>query len=136
MDQEKSRRRTVSPALQALAASGIVGFIAGAWAHADWQVAAEPAQVLSGVVDYPWASPAFLYQAKLFTALHQVAALLYKVGFSEKGISIVFSGLLVMVSYQALAMTAFALSRRALLSVSVPLLIHATGVMHILESGS
>lgn len=113
-------------ALVVLAVSGILGFRVGMVAFPDWQVAVETAQVTAGVVQYPAATPFFLYHTKLWTVLHQILAILLRLGVSEIRLSLVVSGLLGMVSFQALAMFVFALSQDALLAIGSPLLIFAT----------
>jgi hypothetical protein len=106
-----------------LAASGALGFHLGAGAFADWQVAVESAQVVAGLVDYPPGNPFYVYHTKLWTILHQVLAPALAAGIPERMLSIVLSGLLGMVSFQALSLVVFAFSRDVLLSVGAAALI-------------
>jgi hypothetical protein len=100
-----------------LLVSGAIGFRAGAGAFADWQVAVETAQVVAGLVDYPAGNPFYIYHTKLWTILHQWLAVMLLAGVSERTLSIAVSGLLGMVSFQALSLIVYALSRDLLLAV-------------------
>jgi hypothetical protein len=99
-----------------LLVSGAIGFHAGAGAFADWQVAVETAQVVAGLVDYPPGNPFYIYHTKLWTILHQALAVLLLAGVTERTLSIAVSGLLGMVSFQALSLIVYALSRDLLLA--------------------
>ena len=92
----------------------------------DWQVAVETAQVVAGVVQYAPDNPFYLYHLKLWTILHQICALLLRAGLSEIALSKLVSGLLGMVSFQAIAMIVYALSRDELLAVGSAFLIAFT----------
>jgi hypothetical protein len=89
----------------------------------DWQVAVETAQVLAGIVEYPRDNPFYVYHAKLWTVVHQVLAALLWAGMSEISLSTLVSGLLGMVSFQALSLFVYALSDDFLLAVGTPCLI-------------
>jgi hypothetical protein len=120
------RLRARDPGAWVLVVSGALGLFVGlAWAN--WQVCVETAQVLAGLVDYPTDNPVFIYHIKLWTILIQICALLLKAGLSEITISILISGLTGMLSFQALAMAVYALSRSFLLSVAAACLIVVTG---------
>ena len=107
-------RSSPSPAaLVALLASGALGFHLGYARFPDWQVPVESAQVLAGLVTYPEETPFYVHHMKLWTVLHQVCAVFLRAGVSEIGLSRVVSGLLGMLSLQALAMFTFAFSGRA-----------------------
>jgi hypothetical protein len=113
-------RRLAAPGrapIWVLVLSGLLGFWFGFVAYPTWQVAVEPAQVVAGLVSYPAGNPNYIYQSKLWTILHQVNALLLLAGFSEITLSRIISGVLGMVSIQALAMVVFAFSRDVLLAV-------------------
>src|SRR5678815_4617394 len=112
-------------ALLVLAISGVIGFRVGMVAFPDWQVAVETAQVLAGIVRYPAATPFFLYHINLWTILHQLLAVLLRMGISETTLSLVLSGVLGMVSFQALSMFVYALSGDAVVAVGAPLIILA-----------
>jgi hypothetical protein len=118
--------RALDPGAWVLVVSGALGLGLGlAWS--DWQVCVETAQVLAGLVRYPPDNPFFIYHMKLWTILHQVCALLLKAGLSEITVSIAISGLMGMLSLQALAMVVYALSRRVVLSIGAACLIVITG---------
>lgn len=86
-------------ALAAAAAGAFMGFLLS-----NWQVAVEPAQVLAGLVRYPEDNPFFLYQANLWTALHQACAVALRLGASEAGLSLVLGCLVPAVSFSAIAL--------------------------------
>jgi hypothetical protein len=109
-----------------LIASGIGGFHAGMVTFPDWQVAVETAQVVAGVVQYPVDNPFYLYHLKLWTVLHQICALLLRAGMSEIALSKLVSGVLGMVSFQAIALIVYGLSRDALLAIGSAFLIAFT----------
>ena len=102
------------PVPSVLVVSGALGFHVGAGAFADWQVAVETAQVVAGLVDYPAGNPFYVYHTKLWTILHQVLAVALAAGLSERTLSVLVSGLLGMVSFQALSLIAYAISRDVL----------------------
>jgi hypothetical protein len=109
-----------------LTASGIGGVHAGMVTFPDWQVAVETAQVVAGIVHYPPGNPFYIYHLKLWTVLHQVCALLLFSGVSEIALSRILSGLIGMVSLQALAMIVYGLSRDTLLAIGSAFLIAFT----------
>lgn len=96
-----------------------------------WQVAVETAQVVAGLVRYPDGNPFGVYHVKLWTILHHVCAPLLLAGVSEIAVSKMVSGLLGMVSFQALTMIVFAFSRDAVLAIGAPIVI----VVAFLETG-
>ena len=106
-----------------LAVSGILGLRVGMVAFPDWQVAVETAQVLAKVVEYPAPTPFFLYHTNLWTLVHQVLAVCLRMGVSEMRLSLILSGLMGMVSFQALSMFVFALSGDVLVAIGAPLVI-------------
>jgi hypothetical protein len=109
-----------------LLASGIGGFHAGMVTFPDWQVAVETAQVIAGIVRYPVDNPFYLYHLKLWTVLHQICALLLQAGLSEIALSKLVSGLLGMISFQAIALIVYAVSRDVLLAIGSAFLIAFT----------
>lgn len=129
-------RTTAAPAtrsaLWVLAVSGVLGFRVGIVGFPDWQVAVETAQVVAGVVTYPPGNPFYIYHTKLWTGLHQVGAVFLLAGVSEITLSMIISGLLGMVSFQALSLVVYALSGDALLAIGSAFLVFVTGVA---ESG-
>jgi hypothetical protein len=92
----------------------------------DWQVAVETAQVLAGLVDYPRDNVFYIYHTKLWTSLHHVLALGLRAGASELTLSFIVSGVMGMLTFQALAMFVYALSRDVLLSVGAAALVFFT----------
>ena len=123
---ELVRKRETATVIAVLIASGIGGFHAGFVTFPDWQVAVETAQVVAGLVHYPPENPFYIYHLKLWTVLHQVCAVLLRAGFSEIALSKMVSGLLGMISFQAIAMIVYALSRDGLLAVGSAFLIAFT----------
>lgn len=117
-------------ALVALFVSGALGFHLGYTRFPDWQIPVESAQVLAGLVAYPHETPFYVHHMKLWTILHQVCALLLRAGLSEIELSKLVSGVMGMLSLQALTMFTFALSGRALLSVGASLLLFVSGVTY------
>jgi hypothetical protein len=100
-----------------LLVSGILGFRVGMIGFPDWQVAVETAQVVAGIVEYPAGNPFYVYHTKLWTVLHQMLAFLLWAGVSEITLSRLVSGVLGMVSFQALSMFVYAFSGDFLLAV-------------------
>jgi hypothetical protein len=112
--------------LLVLALAGLMGFLIGMIRFPTWQVAVEAAQVVAGLVDYPPDNPFYIYQVKLWTVLHQICAALLRAGLSEITVSRLVSGLLGMVSFQALGLLIYAFSADLLLAVGAPMLIFYT----------
>jgi hypothetical protein len=108
--------------------SGVLGWHVGAGAFADWQVAVESAQVVAGLIEYPAGNPFYVYHTKLWTILHQVLAVLLAAGVSERTLSIAVSGLLGVVSFQALSLIAYALSGDVLIAAGASAFIFFTRV--------
>jgi hypothetical protein len=119
------------PIASVLVLSGALGFHVGAGAFADWQVAVETAQVVGGLVDYPAGNPFYVYHTKLWTVLHQVLAVALAAGLSERTLSILVSGLLGMVSFQALSLIAYAISRDVLIAAGASALIFFSRVAEV-----
>src|SRR5688572_13627042 len=111
----------------ALVVSGILGLAIGL-AFRNWQDAVETAQVVAGLVHYPPDNPFFIYHVKLWTVLHQIGAVLLRLGVGEIAISTLLSGLIGQLSFQALTMTTFAISRRTWLSIGMPCLVLVSGI--------
>jgi hypothetical protein len=109
-----------------LIVSGIIGFRIGMIGFPDWQVAVETSQVVAGLVQYPDGNPFFIYHTKLWTILHQICAPLLLAGVSEIRLSLLISGLLGTVTFQALSMFIYAFSRDALLAIGAAVLIFVT----------
>lgn len=113
-------------ALWVLLFSGILGFRVGMLGFPDWQVAVETAQVLGGLVQYPPDNIFYIYHTKLWTSMHHVLALALVAGASELTLSLVVSGVMGMLAFQALALFVYALSRSVLLSIGAAALIILT----------
>src|SRR5204862_7117957 len=109
--------------LWVLLASGVLGFRIGMSGFPDWQVAVETSQVLAGLVKYPAGNPFFIYHLKLWTIVHQLLAPLLALGVSEIRLSLIVSGVLGMVTFQALSMVVYALSRDAWLAIGAAVFI-------------
>ena len=92
----------------------------------DWQVAVETAQVVAGLVTYPPDNIFYIYHTRLWTALHQILAVALGAGVSEITLSLVVSGVQGMLTFQALALFVYALSRDVLLAVGAAALIFFT----------
>ena len=110
-------------AIWVLILSGIFGFRVGMIGFPDWQVAVETAQVVAGVVEYPAETPFYTYHSQLWTALHHILALPLRAGVSELTLSRLMSGVLGMVTFQALSLFVYALGR------SIPLAIGAAALI-------
>lgn len=65
-----------------LSAMALLGIVMGILCPSI-QVAVEPAQVLAGIVEYPRDNPFYIYQAKVWTILHQVTAVWLWLGMSD-----------------------------------------------------
>ncbi len=113
-------------ALWVLLLSGTLGFRVGLLGFPDWQVAVETAQVVARLVQYPPDNIFYIYHTKLWTSLHHVLALGLLAGVNELTLSLVVSGVLGMLTFQALAMFVYALSRHVLLSVGAAALVFFT----------
>ena len=100
--------------------SGLSGFILGAWAYPTWQHAVEGAQVLSGSVHYPAPSPFYMYEVNLWTLLHQILAFFLWLGTPESVLCVTVSGILGMISFQALALSTYTISADPLLALLAP----------------
>jgi hypothetical protein len=113
-------------ALWVLLLSGILGFRMGLLNFPDWQVAVETAQVVAGIVQYPANNVFYIYHTKLWTSLHHVLALGLLTGADELTLSLAVSGVMGMLTFQALGMFVYALSRDVLLSVGAAALVFFT----------
>jgi len=102
--------------------TGLSGFVIGLL-HPNWQLAVEGAQIVSGIVEYPEKLPLYQYYVNLWTILNQICALFLRLGISERSLSFFLSGLMGMVSFQALALCIFAFSRNFFLAITFPFLI-------------
>jgi hypothetical protein len=112
--------------LWVLLLSGILGFRVGMVGFPDWQVAVETAQVVAGLVTYPPDNIFYIYHTRLWTALHQILAVALRAGVDETTLSLVVSGVQGMLTFQALGLFVYALSRDVLLAVGAAALLFFT----------
>jgi hypothetical protein len=120
-----------TPAFQAVAVlvvSGLIGFRIGLVGFPTWHICLETAQVVAGLVRYPADNPFYIYHTKLWSLVIQACAVLLRAGLSEITLSLALSGLLGMISFQALAMVTFAISRNALVAIAAAVVVFASGV--------
>ena len=111
-----------------LTVSGLLGFFFGSQAECNWQNAVEGAQVIAGLVKYPPANPFFMYQVKAWTFLHQFLALLLRMGFSERTLSIFTSGIMGAFSLQAFSLLTLCFSRNKWTAILAPLFISYSSI--------
>jgi hypothetical protein len=105
--------------------SGLFGFLVSTGFNLNWQVSVEAGQVLSGIVKYPANNiPQYMNLVKSWTILNQFSAILLRIGFSESVASFIITGLLGAVSFQAVALLFFSISRNVFLSLMVPFFIY------------
>jgi hypothetical protein len=116
----------MSGAFWVLLLSGVLGFRVGMFGFPDWQVAVETAQVVAGLVTYPPDNIFYIYHTRLWTALHHILAVALRAGVSEMTLSLIVSGVQGMLTFQALALFVYALSRDVLLAVGAAALIFFT----------
>lgn len=111
-----------------LAVSGLIGFRIGLVGFPTWHICIETAQVVAGLVRYPADNPFYIYHTKLWSLVIQACAVLLKAGLSEITLSLALSGLLGMISFQALAMVTYAISRDVLVAISAAVVVFASSV--------
>ena len=103
--------------------SGALGFWLGIAARPSWHTPIETAQVLAGLVTYPETNPFFIYHVKLWSVMHEMLAAALYLGASEVTLSRILSGLVGMLSFQALSALVFAFSRNALYATAAAFVI-------------
>lgn len=104
--------------------TGVTGFYLGSVYYGTWQAALESSQVLAGVVKYPPSNPFYIYHVKLWTLINQIPAIFLYFGVSEIRLSLVISGIIGMLFFQAIAFIVWTLSRNFLLAVSSPIILY------------
>ena len=109
--------------LLGFAICGCIGFAFGL-SNSTWQVTVETGQVLSGIVEYPKDNPFYMYHIKVFTIVNHFSSLLLRVGISERVASIIISGLLGLISFEAIGTLIFTISRNVFLSIIGVMLIY------------
>ena len=122
-----NQRHPAFRALAVLVVSGLIGLRIGLVGFPTWHICLETAQVVAGLVRYPVDNPFYIYHTKLWSLVIQTCAVLLKAGLSEITLSLVLSGLLGMISFQALAIVTFAVSRDALVSIAAAVVVFASG---------
>jgi hypothetical protein len=115
-----TRRWRGSPGVT-LAISGLLGFWFGLVVFPTWHVAVETAQVVAGTVRYPAENPFYRYHVGIWTIVHQILAVALSAGITERALSELLSGLVGMLSFQALAIVVHAFSRDSALAVGTAL---------------
>ena len=110
-----------------LAVSGLIGFRIGLVGFPTWHICIETAQVVAGLVRYPADNPFYIYHTKLWSLVIQTCAVLLRAGLTEITLSLALSGLLGMISFQALAMVTYAISRDALVAIAAAVVVFASG---------
>jgi hypothetical protein len=118
-DDSTSEQHRLGILLVALV-SGFCGLFLGA--QSGLQIPVESAQVLAGLVDYPFDNPFRMYHVKTWTLLHQIPALLLACGLDERIVSMLLGGLLGVMSFTGLSFCVLAFGRNWLLATLVPLL--------------
>jgi hypothetical protein len=111
-----------------LAVSGLLGFRVGIVGYPTWQIAVETAQVVAGLVQYPPDNPFYIYHTKLWSLAIQLCAVALRAGMSEMTLSLLLSGLLGMISFQALAMIVYAIGGSASLAIGGAFVVFASRV--------
>jgi uncharacterized protein YneF (UPF0154 family) len=106
--------------------SGLLGFALGAL-FAGWQVVVETGQVIAGLVRYPVDNPFFIYHVKIWSLLNQMSGLFLRLGVSEIALSVIVSGLLGLLSFQALSLVVYVLSRDAFVAIGAAFVIFLGG---------
>ncbi|MBI5144898.1 MAG: hypothetical protein HZA27_01780 [Candidatus Omnitrophica bacterium] len=114
--------------MRVLSISGLFGFCLGIFVFPTWQYAIEPAQIITGMVKYTPDNTFYIFNLKSWTIINQITAVLLKLGLSERLISFLFSGIIGMIAYQALALIVLSISLSPLLSIIAPFFIHVTGL--------
>jgi len=99
-----------------LSISGLSGYLIGSIFYPTWQDPVEAGQVLAGIVDYPRDNPYYISTMKIWSLPGQFSGLLLKIGITEARASIIMSGLVAALSFQALATVVYATSRNLIVS--------------------
>ena len=104
--------------------SGFCGFFIGAGLFPNWQVSVEAGQIIAGIVQYPSNTiPQYMCLIKTWSVLNQISAFLLYTGFSEAMTSLIISGIIGAISFQAVTVLFFSVSRNILLSLTIPFFI-------------
>ncbi len=95
--------------------SGSAGFFLGC-VFAGWLAGIETAQILAKVVSYPPTTPQYLNHIRVFTLQNHLGALLIHILGSERWVCLAFSGLMGMLSFQAISLFIYAINRSVALA--------------------
>lgn len=126
MDHARPSRDT---ATAVLLGTGAIGFFLGMVRFPAAPDALEPAQVLAGLVRYPPDSPVYLYSTRAWTVLHDALAVILAAGVPELTLGLLVSGLVGMLSLQALGVVVLALGQDATLAILAPFFITLTNAV-------
>ncbi|MCP4351356.1 MAG: hypothetical protein GY795_38310 [Desulfobacterales bacterium] len=113
----------INPVLSVIIFSGMIGFCLGL-SNATWQQSVEIGQILTGIVKYPADNPNYIILIKLFSVSSHLTALILLLTDSEIITSFIITGLLGMVSFQAVSLFVFAINRNAYISIFGVILIY------------
>lgn len=86
--------------------AGLIGFLLGVFHFPSLQDAVENAQIIAGIVEYPFQTPQLYFQKKLWSLPPQLLAILLSLGISEKVLSFFTSGVLGLTSFTGLSLIA------------------------------
>jgi len=115
---ENNPHKIVTPLL----INGILGIIFGLLL-VKYQWAVEHAQVLSGLVEYPKTHTFYLSAHKAWTLINQISTIYLRIGFSEISLCYILSALAGMISFQAIGVLTFSLTRSTLVSTISSILV-------------
>src|SRR6185295_16116726 len=79
--------------------------------------------VIAGLVKYPAENPFFIYHVKLWTLHNQASAAVLHLGITEAWLSKIISGLMGLLSFQALAMLVYVIGRDHVLAIGTTFVI-------------
>src|SRR3989338_5637961 len=106
--------------------AGILGFILGSFYYPTWQEVVEYGQVVINKIPYPQETPFYRIQSSIWSLPSQLAGLVLFLGVAEKTLSVIVSGILGMISFQAISLVVFAISRQAVFSIAATVFIFLT----------
>lgn len=105
----------------------------GALTRPTWQASVESAQVLAGLVSYPPHNSFHVYHLKLWTIVNQLSALMLGLGASERFLSVLISGIIAGLSYVAVGLCTFSISRSAFWGIAAPFLLDFSALKDVLS---
>ena len=113
------------PILSVLIWCAVAGALLGL-SNASWQASVETGQVLAQHVIYPKDNPFYMYHIKVFSLINYISAILLKMLGSERIVCTLVSMLLGVVSFQAIGLLMYSLSRSTFFAVFGVLFIYFT----------